>query len=510
MAHVAWQGPALVLSLRVSTTAQRTLRCPLRAFVKYSWRRSVRAERLGDRRDTRQSDELASVQRRRETVGAVCLARNDTHAFAPAVAVDAAQHAHEQASATHRSDDGRGLGALQVSRGEATARGQRTGKAHWSAGGARLVPRTRHARESRATSSRAAHLRALTPSCSLISSTRLALPSHVASPSNGCTMAPLRSAQTFSANAFASAHCEPCTVTLAPYDSRRARTNSGVDDGTHTSHGRPSARAAYAAASPALPPELDTISLAPAALAAAHVAPMPRSLNDPEGCAFSSLSITSRPIAALSASERTSGVSTCSRSGAAARAIARRGAPRTPRARARAPPSPLRRSDGPAPRSIRQRAAHSTCGTRGLRASAAPTRTSVRALSAEPRHQIASAPCVKHCEHTHSTRPRTIGGGGWAAAAASPRHIGGKHSARTARAGRAGGGRARPVHGGARAGAAPGGRGRVRRAPLAEHLRSARAARRARARPAAARLRAVARGRRRLRGRRLQGGAGAC
>jgi hypothetical protein len=78
--------------------------------------------------------------------------------------------------------------------------------------------------------------------------------------------------------------------------------------------GMPSARAACATASPALPPEEDTRRCAPAAAAAWQAAPMPRSLNEPHGCSASSFRNTGAPVpsAAVSGLESTSGVVTCS------------------------------------------------------------------------------------------------------------------------------------------------------------------------------------------------------
>ena len=49
----------------------------------------------------------------------------------------------------------------------------------------------------------------------------------------------------------------------------------------------PSFLAAYAIAFPAFPPELPTIVVAPDLFASRHVWPIPRILNEPDGCRLS-------------------------------------------------------------------------------------------------------------------------------------------------------------------------------------------------------------------------------
>ena len=135
--------------------------------------------------------------------------------------------------------------------------------------------------------------------------------------SNGCISAPCSSSASCRARSWAWAHMLPCTSTVAPKVASRSRMNSGVVSGTQTVTGIPICRPAYATASPAFPPELDTSSLAPRALARAQARLIPRSLKLPEGCRASIFSHTRRPSARLSGADSTSGVRRYPTAGAA-------------------------------------------------------------------------------------------------------------------------------------------------------------------------------------------------
>mmetsp|Transcript_22495 Transcript_22495/g.70486 ORF Transcript_22495/g.70486 Transcript_22495/m.70486 type:complete len:272 (+) Transcript_22495:234-1049(+) len=160
-------------------------------------------------------------------------------------------------------------------------------------------------------------------SCASTSSTRDAWPAHVVSPSKGWTSPRPVSSASASAAAFASSQTPPSTRTSAPYSlSSLAFTEAGVVVGSTTVHAIPNARAACAVARPALPPDELTTPSAPASTSSLTAAPMPRSLNEPDGWKQSILRKTSAPSLAESGAERTNGVTSCSaRAPAAASAV---------------------------------------------------------------------------------------------------------------------------------------------------------------------------------------------
>src|SRR5690606_12215399 len=115
----------------------------------------------------------------------------------------------------------------------------------------------------------------------------------------------------FWAASCASAYRAPTWVTAAPSARSRATFTAGAVSGTNTSAGAPDRDAAYAKASPALPPEAATIPASgsrPSSRAARTWLNAPRALNDPVCCVSSSFSHIRAAGASGAGSTSSSGV----------------------------------------------------------------------------------------------------------------------------------------------------------------------------------------------------------
>ena len=196
--------------------------------------RPLRAERRRDARDCRQFDPMPLRERARIAVGAFRFGRDHRHVAsrcAPALRARHTAARRRRPRARSRRASGRPPPSRRSSsRGPATARDRRTDA------------RTHHAR-------RAPTARTHSPRPSSPRARRFRRPRRGS-----------------------------------------ARARADALSGTTTSTGTPSSRPQYATAMPALPPDDDTKRRAPAACRASQTAPMPRSLNEPDGCSASSFS----------------------------------------------------------------------------------------------------------------------------------------------------------------------------------------------------------------------------